>query len=147
MLDVSRVHRREPGMTAYEVMLSESQERMLLVVPPDRLPEIRRVFDRWDIPLAEIGQVTREAEAKIVDETRLLAHLPLQPLTDAPRYRLQGRQSEEQKRRQSLSFSQVPLPECGPAEILLRLLASPNIASKHSVYRQYDNQVQTNTVV
>ena len=147
LLDVSRVHRRESGMTAYEVMLSESQERMLLVVPPDRLPEISRVFDRWDIPLAEIGQVTREAEAKIVDETRLLAHLPLQPLTDAPRYRLEGRQSEEQKQRQRLSLSQVPLPDCGPAQILLRLLASPNIASKHSVYRQYDNQVQTNTVV
>ena len=147
LLDVSRVNRREAGMTAYEVMLSESQERMLLVVPPDRLPEISRVFDRWDIPLAEIGQVTREAEAKIVDETRLLAHLPMQPLTDAPRYRLEGRQSEEQKQRQRLSLSQIPIPECGPAEILLRLLASPNIASKHSVYRQYDHQVQTNTVV
>ncbi|MCH7852669.1 MAG: phosphoribosylformylglycinamidine synthase subunit PurL, partial [Candidatus Marinimicrobia bacterium] len=147
LLDVSRVHRREPGMTAYEVMLSESQERMLLIVPPDRLPEISRVFQRWDIPLAEIGQVTREAEAKIVDETRLLAHLPLIPLTDAPRYRLEGRQSEEQKQRQRLSLSQVPLPDCSPGEILLRLLASPNIASKHSVYRQYDHQVQTNTVV
>jgi len=147
LLDVSRVHRREPGMTAYEVMLSESQERMLLMVPPHRLHEISCVFDRWDIPLAEIGQVTRESEAKIVDETRLLAHLPLQLLTDAPRYRLEGRQSEEQKRRQRLSLSQVPIPDCGPAEILLRLLASPNIASKHSVYRQYDHQVQTNTVV
>ena len=147
LLDISCVHRREPGMTAYEVMLSESQERMLLVVPPDRLAGISRVFDRWDIPLAEIGLVTQEPEAKIVDQTRLLAHLPLQPLTDAPRYRPEGRQTEEQKRRQRLSLSQAPLPDCGPGENLLRLLASPNIASKRSIYRQYDHQVQTNTVV
>ena len=146
-LDVSRVHRREPGMTPYEVMLSESQERMLLVVPPERLPEVKRVFARWEIPLVEIGQVTQESEAQVVDQTGLLAHLPLQTLTDAPRYRLDGRQTEEQKQRQRLALSQVPLPDTDVGEILLRLLASPNIASKHSIYRQYDHQVQTNTVV
>ena len=91
MLDVSRVHRREPGMTAYEVMLSESQERMLLVVPPDGLPEVRRVFDRWDIPLAEIGQVTREAEAKIVDESPTTAgHLLLLAGADTGRDGIHG---------------------------------------------------------
>ena len=145
-IDLARVHRRESGMSAYEVMLSESQERMLLVALPERVDEVKAVFERWDVECREIGQVIAEPEARIYDGPELVAHLPILPLSEAPAYRLEGQQSEEDLARREFALAELPLPECGPAETLMRLLASPNIASKHSVYRQYDHQVQTNTV-
>ena len=145
-LDLAQVHRRETGMNAYEVMLSESQERMLLVALPERVDEVRAVFERWDVDCREIGRVIAEPEARIFDGAEPVAHLPIQPLSEAPAYRLEGRPSPEDVARREASLSGLPLPECGPAETLLRLLAAPNIASKQAVYRQYDHQVQTNTV-
>ncbi len=145
-IDLSQVHRRETGMSPYEVMLSESQERMLLVTLPERVDEVKAVFERWDVECREIGEVIAEPEARISDGADAVAHLPIRPLSDAPAYRLEGQPSAEDVARREMSLAGLPLPECGPAETLLRLLASPNIASKHSVYRQYDHQVQTNTV-
>ncbi|MDE2940551.1 MAG: phosphoribosylformylglycinamidine synthase subunit PurL [Chloroflexota bacterium] len=147
ILDLSRVHRREPGMTGYEVMLSESQERMLLVTPPENVETVRKVFQKWDVPCNEIGQVIRQPQAHIVDGEESVAQLPIEQLTEAPRYRLKGAPSSEQLERQQLSLGDVPLPSQGVPDTLLQLLASPNIASKRSVYQQYDHQVQTNTVV
>ena len=146
-LDISKVHRREEGMDAYEVMLSESQERMLLVVPPDGVNRVRKVFDNWDVSCRTIGRVTAEPHAKVFDGPQLIADLPIKHLTQAPRYRLRGVPDSRQRQRQRLALSNVPVPPGGPEETLLTLLASPNIASKESVYRQYDHQVQTNTVV
>ena len=146
-LDISKVHRREEGMDAYEVMLSESQERMLLVVPPDGVNRVREVFDNWDVSCRTIGRVTAEPHAKVFDGPQLIADLPIKHLTQAPRYRLRGVPDSRQRQRQRLALSDVPVPPGGPEETLLTLLASPNIASKESVYRQYDHQVQTNTVV
>ncbi len=145
-IDLAQVHRRESGMSSYEVMLSESQERMLLVALPERVSEVKAVFERWDVECREIGEVIAEPEARIYDGTELVAHLPIRPLSEAPAYRLEGQPSEEDLTRREFALAEVPLPECGPAETLLRLLGAPNIASKHSVYRQYDHQVQTNTV-
>ena len=147
ILDLAQVHRREPGMTGYEVMLSESQERMLLVTPPEQVERVRQVFQKWDISCREIGQVIREPQAHILDGDQSLAQLPIKPLTEAPRYRLRGKPAPEQLERQRLSLTEVALPPAGPAAALLTLLAAPNIASKQSVYRRYDHQVQTNTVV
>ena len=146
ILDIAQVHRREPGMTGYEVMLSESQERMLLVTSPEHVPEVRKVFDKWDVPCREIGQVIRDPQAHILDGDQGIAQLPIKPLTEAPRYRLTGQPSREQLERQQLSIQDVPLPEIGLGDTLLTLLASPNIASKRSVFQRYDHQVQTNTV-
>ena len=145
-IDLSQVHRRETGMSAYEVMLSESQERMLLVALPERVAEVKAVFERWDVECREIGQVIAEPEAQIFDGSEPVAHLPIRPLSEAPAYRLEGQPSEEDLVRRDMPLADIPLPECGPAETLLRLLASPNVASKRAVYRQYDHQVQTNTV-
>ena len=145
-LDLSQVHRRETGMNAYEVMLSESQERMLLVALPERMDEVKAVFERWDVDCLEIGRVIAEPEARIFDGAEPVAHLPIQPLSEAPAYRLKGTPSADDVARRAMSLADLPLPECGPAETLLRLLASANIASKRPVYRQYDHQVQTNTV-
>ena len=145
-IDLSQVHRRETGMSAYEVMLSESQERMLLVALPERAEGVKAVFERWDVECRAIGQVIAEPEAQIFDGTEAVAHLPIQPLSEAPAYRLEGQPSEEDLARRNMPLSGIPMPECGPGETLLRLLASPNVASKRAVYRQYDHQVQTNTV-
>jgi phosphoribosylformylglycinamidine synthase len=147
MLDISRVHRREPSMTGYEVMLSESQERMLLIVSPGKIARVKQVFDKWDTTCQEVGEVIQDPYAQVSNGGNLIAHLPIKPLTEAPRYRLRGIPSPEQTVRQHLALSEVSLPPTAPAEVLLKLLASPNIASKRSVYRQYDHQVQTNTVV
>ena len=147
ILDLAQVHRREPGMTGYEVMLSESQERMLLVTPPEHVEQVRKVFQKWDVPCNEIGQVIQQPQAHILEGAQSVAQLPIKQLTEAPRYRLKGAPSREQLERQRLSLSDIPLPTQGVSETLLQLLASPNIASKHSVYWRYDHQVQTNTVV
>ncbi len=147
LLDISRVHRREEDMTGYEVMLSESQERMILVASPGGQGTIEAVFRKWDVPCHVIGEVTAETDARVFDGSRPVADLPIGHLAAAPQYRLQGRPGPEYKRRQELALSRLPLPARGPGETLLGLLASPNVASKEGVYRQYDHQVQTNTVV
>ncbi len=146
-LDLSQVHQREPGMSPYEVMLSESQERMLLVVRPEDVERVRAVFDKWDVICRDIGKVIAEPEAQVMNGAESVARLPIQPLAEAPSYRLKGEPSSADLARQGLSLDSVPLPSEGPEATLLRLLAAPNIASKESVYRRYDHQVQTNTVV
>ena len=146
-IDVAKVHRREPGMTAYEVMLSESQERMLLMVSEENISQLSNIFTKWGIPLVEIGYITEDGVARVVDGDQLLVNLPLKVLTESPKYRLKGEMAQEQIDRQKLNLGNLTLPKCSPEQVLLQLLASPNIASKRSVYRQYDHQVQTNTVV
>ena len=145
-LDISRVHRRESGMTGYEVMLSESQERMLLAAAPEHVPAIREAFDKWDIVCRPVGTVTEEQYALVTDGAEQIASAPVTYLTDAPRYRLDGQPSADSLERQRLRLRDVPMPP-DTRETLLQLLASPNIASRRGVYRQYDHQVQTNTVV
>ena len=150
-LDITQVHRREEGMTGYEVMLSESQERMLLVAAPESVPAVSEVFEKWDVACHAIGVVTEEQAARVTEASNTIAAAPVPHLSDAPRYRLSGKPSPDDDARQRLLLSEVPLPSDGGSGdaggVLLRLLASPNIASKQHVYRQYDHQVQTNTVV
>ncbi len=146
ILDISQVHRREPGMSGYEVMLSESQERMLLVTAPEHVERVQQVFRKWDVPCREIGQVIQEPRAHVLEGDRPVAQLPIKHLTEAPRYRLNGQQSLEQRDRQRLVLDEIPLPRSSVADTLLRMLAAPNVASRRSVYRRYDHQVQTNTV-
>ena len=147
VLDLEQVHRREPGMSAYEVMLSESQERMLLVTPPEDVDRVSRVFEKWDIPCRPIGRVIPDPEAQIRDGGETVAQLPIKPLTEAPQYSNSGRRNPNFPQWRRLALTDIPLPTESPAQILTDLLATPNIASKESVYRRYDHQVQTNTVV
>ena len=147
-LDIDRVHRRERGMTGYEVMLSESQERMLLVARPEHVAEIRAVFEKWDVPCNPVGVVTENRTARVMDGDAVIADAPVPHLSDAPRYRLQGTPSRDEQERQNLDLADVPQPGTDQAgSILLRLLSAPNVAARQHVYRQYDHQVQTNTVV
>ena len=146
-IDVGRVPRREEGMTPYEVMLSESQERMLLIVAPENKPSVDEITKKWDLHSDVIGRVTDDGRVKIRDDEELVADLPVSVLTDAPQYRIDGKKPEVLSELQDFDFDTLPLPEEGAASVLLKLLASPNVASKESVFRQYDHQVMTNTVV
>ena len=134
-------------MTPYDVMLSESQERMLMLVRPGYEDTVRAVFDKWDLTSSVIGAVTDDATVRIHDAGETSADVPVEHLVDAPRYRLSGSLSAETEAAQRVDLSALPLPDTTPSEALLRLLGSANIASRSGVYRQYDQQVQANTVV
>ena len=145
-LDVAKVPRRETGMTPYEVMLSESQERMLLIVECGHEDHVRRMFEKWDLHAVDVGTVAEGGIARIYDGDTLTAQASVETMTEAPQYRPGGERPVylDGLHNQPLP-SAPPLEQAGP--ILLQLLAAPNIASKRSVYRQYDHEVQTNTVV
>ena len=146
-LDIGEVLRREKGMTPYEVMLSESQERMLLIVAPAKLQAVQAIMERWDTPCTVVGRVTDDGMARVLDGGEEAAAVPVAMLTDPPLYDLNGSVPPELAKLQAYDLAAVPLPQETPGELLLKLLATPNIASKEPVYRQYDHQVQTNTVL
>lgn len=145
-IDVSLVPRRDEGMDPYEVMLSESQERMLIVVKEGREAEVKAVFDRWDLDSTVIGRVTDDGMARVLQDQRVVGELPVRLLTDPPLYRPQGVKPEWLQGLQDHDMDGIALPRESPSEVLVKLLAAPNIASKEWVYRQYDHQVQTNTL-
>ena len=145
-IDVSLVPRRETEMTPYEVMLSESQERMLVIVKPGHEDAVKAIFDKWDLQSTVIGRSTDDGLARIFDQGEVKGAPPVGTLTDAPQYRLNGVKAQWLTELQQCDLSELPLPDESPSDVLLKLLASPNIASKEWVYRQYDHQVQTNTV-
>ena len=146
-IDVSRVPRRDAGMVPYEVMLSESQERMLVSVKEGHEDQVRAIFDKWDLQSTVIGRATGDGQARIFDGDALEGEVPVHLLTDPPTYRPQSVKPGWLVELQDYDLEGVSLPREPANEVLLRLLASPNIASKEWVYSQYDHQVQTNTVV
>jgi phosphoribosylformylglycinamidine synthase len=149
-IDVSLVPQRESGMTPYEIMLSESQERMLLVVKPGREPEVERIFDKWDLHAVRIGNVTDDGRLRVRDRGQLVADIPNRALTDeAPVYHRPMAPPEYLGGVQRLDLSALasaPGARVDGNAALLGLLGSPTIASKRWVYRQYDHMVRTNTI-
>ncbi|MFN2463197.1 MAG: phosphoribosylformylglycinamidine synthase subunit PurL, partial [Candidatus Dormibacteria bacterium] len=144
-IDVAHVARRETGMNAYELMLSESQERMLIVVEPERKLDVDRVFRKYDLHSDVIGEITDTGRLTICDGETVEADIPVSLLVDHVPFRHpEGRPSAA---RLALRSETVDLPDVPPAEALLRLLGSENIGSRRSVYRTYDHQVQNNTVI
>ena len=145
-VDVSRVPQRETGMTPYEIMLSESQERMLMVVRRGREAEVERIFEKWDLHAVPIGEVTGDGQLRVRERGTVVAEIPNDKLADqAPLYdRPTARPAYlDAARRLDLdALGGVP-----PADEALRLvLGSPAVASKRWVYRQYDHMVRTNTI-
>ena len=135
------------GMTPYEVMLSESQERMLLVAKRGREHAVAKIFAKWGLNAVEIGRVTADGRLRVRDGEAVVADIPVKPLTDdAPVYHRPVRRPRALAASQRLVLSRLPQPrEYGST--LLSLLGSPTIADKAAVYEQYDHMVQTNTVV
>jgi len=146
-IDVARVPQRETGMTPYEIMLSESQERMLLVVKKGREAEVERIFDKWDLHAVRIGEVTADNRMRVKDHGVVVAEIPNRALTDeAPVYRRPTAEPAYLAEARLLNLAELRTPGA-PRDIFTRLLSSPTIASKRWVYRQYDHMVRTNTLV
>jgi len=145
-IELDRVPQRETGMTPYEIMLSESQERMLLVAQKGREAEVFRVFEKWGLDAVEVGKVTKDNKLRVLEHGKVVAEIPNPALTDdAPVYK------------RPLARWEPPVPREMPEDVKLgeshdftahlkQLLASPNICSKRWVWQQYDHMVQTNTV-
>jgi phosphoribosylformylglycinamidine synthase II len=145
LINVDAVPRREAGMTAYDVMLSESQERMLLIVKAGHEGLVSEVFERWDLPVSNIGTVTDDGIARIIENGKTVAEVSVKTLVAAPRYRPGGTRPAYLDALHAQPLP--PEPDISMAgQFLLNLLGSPNIASRRSVYRQYDHEVQTNTL-
>ena len=145
-LHVDRVARRASGMTPYEVMLSESQERMLVVAARGRAHEIQKVFTKWGLHSDVIGEVTETSLLEVIDNGQRAATLPIQMLTDAPTYTYPVDRPAYLDEVGALDVDALPEPK-DPTESFLQLLASPNIASRRPIYRQYDHMVGANTVI
>ncbi len=145
-IELDRVPQRETGMNAYEIMLSESQERMLLVAESGREQEVLRVFEKWGLDAVIVGRVTNNGRLRVLEHGRLVADIPNTALTDdAPLYT------------RPMQVWSPPVPRVKPAHVKFsgatdltanfkRLLASPNICSKRWIFEQYDSMVQSNTV-
>jgi phosphoribosylformylglycinamidine synthase len=147
ILNLDRVPRREPGMTAYEIMLSESQERMLVIAKREHVDDVTALFQRWELHCEPIGEVTGGHEVVIFDSGVEVARVPVEIATEPPLYRRQGVRPAELAERNAFdlaSLADIAATDALPT--LLRLLASPNIASKRGVYRTYDHQVLNGTV-
>ena len=145
-IDVANVPQRESGMTAYEIMLSESQERMLLVVKRGREREVEDIFEKWDLHAAQIGEVTDDGLMRVRERGHVVAEIPTRALTDdAPVYRRPMKTPEYLEQVQKLVLPDRP--STSDSDSLLSLLSSTTIANKRWVYRQYDHMVRTNTLV
>jgi phosphoribosylformylglycinamidine synthase len=145
-IDVAAVSRREQGMTPYDVMLSESQERMLLVVRPGDVPAIQETFARWDLHSDVVGMITDTRTLAVRDGVHPVAELPLEVAVDgAPERRPDPRRPDIEP---ALAIDPASaFPQLAASELLLQLLASPNIGSRVPVFRRYDHQVGDATVI
>ncbi len=146
-IDVSQVPRREEGMTPYEVMLSESQERMLLAVEEPAVADVEALFEKWDLDATVIGEFNSGSDVVIFDGEERVTTTPIEPLTSAPEYAFTASKPAWLQELQKQDPARHGIPDLAPGDALLKMLASPNIASKRPVFRQYDQHVQTNTVV
>jgi phosphoribosylformylglycinamidine synthase subunit PurL len=141
-IDLERIPVREPQMSAYEIMLSESQERMLMILRPSSEVEARRIFEKWELDFAVIGRVTETGRLVLRMGGEVAAEIPVGPLvTAAPIYRRPWHRPDPEP-----DIDPASLPDRDPLECLKRLVASPALASKRWIWEQYDHLVMGNTV-
>ena len=146
-IDLDLVPKREPGMSPYEILLSESQERMLIVAKAGAEEQVQEVFRKWDLDAAVIGEVTDDRHLRVMAGGEEVVNLPVAPLANgAPVYERHFAPPTKQTELQRLSLGDIPAPG-DYNRSLLHLLASPNIASRKWVFSQYDQYVGGNTVV
>jgi phosphoribosylformylglycinamidine synthase len=146
-LDLTVVPRREPDMTPYEILLSESQERMLMVAKAGKEDECIAICRKWDLDVAVVGRVTADGILRVMDQGRVVAEIPAKALADdGPRYERPYQPPAYQDMLTNLNYDAIPDVKDANAA-LLTLLESPTIASKRWVYEQYDHMVRTNTTV
>jgi phosphoribosylformylglycinamidine synthase len=146
-IELDKVPQRAPNMTSYEIMLSESQERMLIIVHRGREEEVKRIFDKWDLPWAEIGRVTDTGRMVVKHHGETMADIPAKLIAnESPVYHREGREPAYLETVRAFRLDQLPDTSDAAAD-LEALLAWPTLASKNWVYRQYDHMVRDGTVV
>jgi phosphoribosylformylglycinamidine synthase II len=142
-LDIDMVPMREAGMTAYEVMLSESQERMLMVLKPGREDEARRIFEKWELDFAIVGRLTETGRLVVKRGGKVEADIPVDPLVaKSPLY---DRPSEPTPKRPYIDAATLSAPT-SPSDALAKMLGAPNLASKRWIWEQYDHLVRGQTI-
>jgi phosphoribosylformylglycinamidine synthase len=142
-MDMDKVPQRETGMTAYEIMLSESQERMLMVLKPGHEADAKKIFDKWDLDAEVIGYTTNTGRLVLKQRGKVVCDIPVPPLSqDAPNY---DRPWNPPKPAPALDISKFPEPK-DYGEVLLKLMASPDMASKRWIWEQYDRHVMGDTI-
>ena len=148
-IDTTRVPVRETGMTPYEILLSESQERMLVVAKKGHERQVKAILAKWDLAAEVIGEVIAEPVYRVTEGTKVVAEFPGSRLvTDCPQYMPEAKEGAAAIERRQRDVHAIPelASEADPAWTLERLLQAPTIASKHWIHRQYDSTVRTNTV-
>ncbi len=146
-IEIEKVPRREEGMTPYEVMLSESQERMLMVVEKGKEKIAEDIFKKWDLDFSVIGEVTDSGKLLITDDGELSAEIPINLISEeAPSYHRPISRPDNIEKINTLDTSSIMVPD-DFNRVLLTLLSSPTLASKRWIYEQYDHMVRTNTIV
>jgi len=146
-IDIGKVPRREESMTPYEVMLSESQERMLIVLEKGKEEIAEKIFKKWGLDFSVIGEVTDTGKLVIADEGKIAAEIPISLISEeAPVYDRPYSEPAYIKETRSLDLSTIPVPS-DLERVFLKLLSSPTLSDKRWIWEQYDHMVRTNTVV
>lgn len=146
-IELSKVPKREEGMNPFEIMLSESQERMIVVVKKGKEEEIKKIFDKWGLDSAVIGRVTNDGKFRVRDKGEIVADIPAKSLAEgAPTYRRKGKKPDILNSVNKLDLSEISQQD-DYNQVLLQLLGSPNIISKEQIYENYDYMVRNNTIL
>jgi len=146
-IELDKVPQRAPNMSSYEIMLSESQERMLIIVHKGREDEVKRIFDKWDLPWAEIGSVTDTGQMVVKHHGKVVADIPAKLIAnESPVYQREAKEPEYLNDVRAFRLNEIA-DSRSPIDDLKKLLAWPTIASKNWVYRQYDQMVRDGTAV
>jgi phosphoribosylformylglycinamidine synthase II len=146
-IELDKVPQRAPNMSSYEIMLSESQERMLIIVHKGREEEVKRIFDKWDLPWAEVGRVTDTGRMVVRHGGKIVADIPAKKIADeSPIYQRDAQEPEYLKDVRAFRLDGIADTK-NPGDDLKKLLAWPSIASKNWVYRQYDHMVRDGSIV
>lgn len=146
-IDLDKVPLREDGMTPYEIMLSESQERMLVVAKKGKEEDVQKVFKKWGLKAATIGEITDDGMIKVIKDGKVVAEVPAKSLTDdAPQYIREDEVPKWQEDVNKLDINEIKPPE-DMNKVLKEVISSLNIASKEWIYSQYDYMVRTDTVI
>ncbi len=143
-IDLQKVFTREPGMNSYEIMLSESQERMAFIVKPEGLEKILDVFRKYEMAFAVIGRTDDSKVLKVFDDNNIVVNIPSKALSESPTFK---REERKPSYLNELLSQETPEPSLGLDEIVYRLISSENICSKEWVYRQYDHEVGVRSVI
>ena len=147
-IEMTDVPTREHGMSPYEILLSESQERMLVVAERGREDEVRHILEKWELEAAVIGRVTDDGMFRVLENGAVVADIPALPLTEGcPTYERDGVEADEVIELREMDLSEHLIPEGDLTKTFLLVLGSPNVASKQWIYHQYDTTVRTGTAV